>query len=85
MKFSELTCCPFCGNDKEYFVKEFVKGYTRYYYRFDGDEADNADMYNTLSSHSNGSVYCSYCSKYLGNIDTNTVGKVAVRKLQASK
>ena len=85
MKFSELTHCPFCGSDEQYFQKELIHGYTRYYRCFNGEEADNSQMYDTVSSHSNGRVYCGDCGKYLGNIDTNTVGKVAARKLKASK
>lgn len=84
MKFSELTCCPFCGND-EYYEKGYIKGRYCYYYRYDGEEADNSTMYDGTATYSNGRMYCSGCKRYLGNQSTDTLGKVAVRKLQASK
>ena len=81
MKFSELTECPFCGND-EFYINERVKGITEFYQRFDGEQADNTELYEGLEHTDLEGAYCSYCKKYLGNQIKDTVGKEAERALK---
>lgn len=40
MKFSDLTRCPFCGND-EFYTKQQIKGSCYYIERFDGEYLGN--------------------------------------------
>lgn len=73
MKFSELDCCPFCGHD-EYYTKQYVYGSLRCNERFDGQEAENGEMYESLNcGNFSGRAYCSNCDRYLGNVVKNTV------------
>ena len=81
MRFSDLECCPFCGND-EYYEKQRIVGYGNYFYSFDGSEVDNSTLHDGLSYYSTGRVYCSYCEKYLGNIETGEIGVAVAKKLK---
>ena len=73
--FSKLKQCPFCGHD-EYYTTEYVYGTIRYAERFDGKEANNAELYDGLNVRSSkGSIYCRHCCKYLGNRITNKTSK----------
>ena len=65
----EIKKCPHCGNEEEYYSKDYVKGSTKTNYRFDGKETENGDMYQHLS-HNNGKyAYCSSCHKRLFEIE----------------
>ena len=79
MRFQDLEACPFCGCD-EFYEKQQVRGTTTYRTRFDGEEADNEDMYESLFTTSSGRAYCCDCNKFLGNTKNNTVSKAAQRK-----
>lgn len=70
MKISELTECPFCGND-EYFHKIYVNGSTRHYGLFNGGIADNTEFYESITHIGGKRCYCSNCEKYLGDIVTD--------------
>lgn len=72
MHFSDLTCCPFCGND-EFYIKQQVRGNCDYRERFDGEEADNSNMHDNLVYSGGNKAYCSRCEKYLGNWTKDTV------------
>lgn len=73
MKFKELDCCPFCGHD-EYYTKQYVYGTLICHERFDGQEAENGEMYDSLNCRNfSGRAYCSKCDRYLGNVVKNTV------------
>lgn len=37
--------CPYCGSE-EYYQKESYKGFREFRMRFDGEEADNSDMWD---------------------------------------
>lgn len=76
LKFSEMINCPFCGSE-EYYERMTVKGISFYHSRFDGEEAENTEMYDQLHFYGSGRAYCSECGRYLGNRETNTVGKTA--------
>ena len=57
--------CPYCCYD-EFMTKEYISGYTHYYYRFDGDEADNGEMYEDTTMRPVGVyAYCAKCGKKL--------------------
>lgn len=80
MKFSELECCPFCGSE-EYYTKQYVYGTLRYNERFDGEEAENTELYDGLNcGNYSGRVYCRECDMYLGNKETNTVTTQLLKK-----
>lgn len=83
MKFSDLKCCPFCGSE-EFCEKRYARGPVRYYLRFDGKEADNSEMYSSLSYGGSDRVYCAECDRYLGNPDRNTVSAAVSRLLEVA-
>lgn len=73
MKFSELDCCPFCGSE-EFYTKEYGYGTIYYNERFDGKEADNSELFESLSfKNYSGKAYCRNCNRYLGNKEKDTV------------
>ena len=82
MKFSDLTECPFCGND-EFYTKEYWYGTIHYGERFDGEEANNSEMYDGLNYKKHtGRAYCRFCNTYLGNKETDTLSKQAEKELK---
>lgn len=64
----KIENCPHCGNDQEYFTKDYVQGTIRSFSRFDGGEADNYEMYDHLSHKMGKSVYCAECKKKIANL-----------------
>lgn len=44
LKFEDLKECSFCGNN-EFYTKEYVYGTLYCKQRFDGKEAENAELY----------------------------------------
>lgn len=84
MRFTELKCCPFCGN-KEYYEKMKVSGISIYRSRFDGEEAENSEMYDGLYFNGSGRVYCSKCNRYLGNYQKDVVGLKAEHAARGSE
>lgn len=80
MKFSDLTKCPFCGND-EFYTNDRYLGTSPYNQRFDGTEAYNAEMYSQLDHVSGAKAYCNNCDEYLGNVNTDEIGKQALKQL----
>ena len=82
MKFSELKECPICGCD-EYYTKEYVYGTIRYNERFDGQEAENGQLYDSLRTKNfNGRCYCFNCDSYLGNKINNTVSRLVEKAIK---
>lgn len=60
--------CPNCGSGEGYYTKQQVKqvsGTVQYRYRFDGEPADNGDMYNSLNFRGGKRAYCIDCHKKL--------------------
>ena len=82
MKVSELKNCPFCGHD-EYYTKSYVYGSITYAERFDGKEAENAEIYDYLNTKNySGRAYCRCCYKYLGNRDSDVISKQVQKALK---
>ena len=85
MKFSELEECPICGC-AEYYSKEYVYGTIRYIERFDEEEAENGQLYDSLNTKNfSGRCYCSNCDSYLGNKINDTVSKLVEKALKESE
>lgn len=85
MKFSDLEACPFCGYD-EFYVKQRVTGYSTFFERYDGEEADdNSQMYDSLIFHGGEKAYCVNCDRYIGNKEKNVIGKNAEKKIKQNK
>lgn len=76
MKFSDLDSCPFCDS-KQFYEKQYAKGRIMYRMCFDGMEADNSSMYDSLDYSYSGRAYCDECKRYLGNYMTDVIGKKA--------
>ncbi len=69
-KLSELEQCPHCGYD-EFYQKQSVKGFIYTRKRFDGEVADNTEMYNSLSyGELQKTVYCGECQEKIAIDDT---------------
>ncbi len=64
-----ITECPYCGHD-EYYIKQYHSGYGNYYFRYDGEEAENGDMHNYLSSRNTSKyAWCGNCDKRLFKLE----------------
>lgn len=79
-KFSDLKCCPFCGCEM-YYEKQTVTGKIEFNSMFNGEEAPNYELYDSLEHTYSGRCYCSDCNKYLGNNLKNTIGAEAKKIL----
>lgn len=82
LKFSDLTECPFCGG-KEYYTKGYIQGPCYYNERFDGEEAENSEMYDSTTFTAGARAYCTDCKSYLGNLTIDEIGKEAEKALKA--
>ena len=84
MKFEKLTCCPFCGCD-QFYEKQYARGTVIFRTRYDGEETDNSEMYDSLTFESSGRVYCDNynCNKYIGNRKTGKVSIEVQKHLKA--
>ena len=60
-----ISFCPYCGSDAGFYTKDYVRGMTRYFYRFDGSEADNSSLYDMLYHTKGAYAYCANCDKRL--------------------
>lgn len=59
----DMSECPYCGND-EYYIKLRYSGKGICRYRFDGEEADNEDLYDNVGDTLIGKfAYCAGCDK----------------------
>ena len=69
LQLSELTECPFCGND-EFMLIGKPKGEVRYRQKFNGTASrHNSAMYDRIQVDYT-KICCSRCGKYLGNLQT---------------
>ena len=73
MKLSDLSCCPFCGNNT-FYVEVWASGKGKHYSSFDGDTSMNTEFLDQFNFQYGGQTYCSGCNNYLGNKNLNTVG-----------
>ena len=65
IKRHSISECPKCGHDK-FYTKSYASGIIRYIERFDGEEANNGDMYEGLSHKKQSKyAYCNGCNKRL--------------------
>ncbi len=64
-----ISFCPYCGSYAGYYTKDYVRGMTRYFYRFDGSEADNSSLYDMLYHTKGAYAYCANCDKRLFKMD----------------
>ena len=62
--------CPKCGNTTEFYSKERYKGECDVYFRTDGKDAENGDMY-AYAEHSYRSkfIFCAECDAKVGKVD----------------
>lgn len=64
----DIAKCPYCGHD-EYYVHYKYSGVGAYRYRFDGEEAENGDMYDCLKTTVIGKfAYCCRCNRRIFRI-----------------
>lgn len=68
--------CHKCGNDKEFYVKERYKGRCSCYFRTDGGESDNDEMYQN-ADHSLVSKYI-YCAECDAKVTKLTADKFSI-------
>jgi hypothetical protein len=61
MKKSELVC-KHCGNTEEFYTKERYKGTCYAYFRTDGQEAENGDLYTNF-------IYCAECDSRVCKVE----------------
>lgn len=65
---TNIAECPYCGHD-EYYVNYRYSGTGAYRYRFDGEDAENGDMYDCLKGTVIGKfAYCCRCEKRIFRI-----------------
>jgi hypothetical protein len=61
--------CPYCGNDYDFYTKDYIQGSSWFFHSFKGDEEmDNGSMYDTLSHYKGKVAYCGKCNKQLFKI-----------------
>lgn len=64
-----MNKCPYCGCE-EYYTKQYASGPINYQFRFDGEEAENGAMYETLSFKPKSKyAFCCQCEKRLFKLD----------------
>lgn len=69
MKKSELVC-KHCGNTEEFYTKERYKGTCHAYFRTDGKEAENGDLYaNASHSLTSKFIYCAECDSRVCKVE----------------
>lgn len=60
-----ISKCPRCGCE-EFYIRQRAEGIIHYKFRFDGEEADNGEMYEGIRVESTGKfAYCVHCNKRL--------------------
>lgn len=62
--------CPKCGNSEVFYTKERYKGTCNLYFRTDGEDADNTDLYaNAEHSYISKFIYCAECNARVRKIN----------------
>lgn len=60
-----MTCCPHCGGET-FHVRLRVYGSIREHHRFDGQEAGNEGMWDSVVTKNSNVIYCSDCDRRIG-------------------
>ena len=62
--------CPKCGNETEFYTKERYSGTCDFYFRTDGKESENTDMYsNAEHKYRSKYIFCAECDSKVRKID----------------
>ncbi len=62
--------CPFCGNDKEFYTKDYIFGSSWFIYNFNDEiESDNSSMYDNLSHKPGKFAYCCKCNRRIFKLE----------------
>ena len=54
--------CSKCGNEIEFYIRQSYYGAGNFYFRLDGKEADNSNMYASAQHKLGKIVYCAECN-----------------------
>ena len=66
---NNIKSCPYCGSE-EYYIKQSYKGTCNYILRFDGEEADNGEMWeNSTMKNLSKYAWCNECNKRLFKLE----------------
>lgn len=57
--------CPYCGSSEGYYSKDYMYGPSRCYRNYNGEEAYNGEMYDSLNQNQGKYAYCAECHKRL--------------------
>ena len=66
-----ITKCPHCGNDYDFYTKDYIQGSCHYNYRFNGFPTCNGEMYENTTRKSGKYAYCGECDKRLFKMSDN--------------
>lgn len=66
-----LSKCPHCGSETFYVMQAYA-GKGAYYRRFDGYQAENSGMYDSLRHRISKRAFCGECKKPLASWDEAT-------------
>jgi hypothetical protein len=58
-----LLCCPHCGSKEGYYRKVRYYGWGQYNFNYDGSDADNSTMWDSIPFRDSPKAYCSDCDK----------------------
>lgn len=68
MNDPDISECPYCGHD-EYYIKMHYSGNGICRHRFDGESAENGDLYDCLNNTIVGKfAYCCNCDRRIFRI-----------------
>lgn len=63
LKNPDIKECPYCGCDEFYYI-QYASGKVEYHMQFNGEEADNGEMNESLRYSDIGKfAYCAECRK----------------------
>jgi len=65
----KIDKCPHCGNDEQFYTKDFAYGPIRSFSRFDGEEAENYEMYDEIRHKMGKHTYCGKCNKKIAKVE----------------
>ncbi len=65
---SDFIACPYCGNDNEYYTKDYVRGTVHWNHSFNGSIGNNSETMDMLPVKQGKVAYCTDCDRKLANI-----------------